>query len=65
MTPEQVAEMKQVMVHGPLLLVFLVLVILFSSIPHQNGNFIRFWRLLFSAYGFAFLAGMPFKYIAQ
>ena len=63
MTPEQVAEMKQVMVHGPLLLVFLVLVILFIVYSTSKWKLHPFLALLFSAYGFAFLAGMPFKYI--
>jgi len=63
MTPEQVAEVKQVMVHGPLLLVFLVLVILFIVYSTSKWKLHPFLALLFSAYGFAFLAGMPFKYI--
>ncbi len=63
MTPEQVAEMKQVMVHGPLLLVFLVLVIVFIVYSTSKWKLHPFLALLFSAYGFAFLAGMPFKYI--
>jgi len=63
MTPEQVAEMKQVMVHGHCYWFFLVLVILFIVYSTSKWKLHPFLALLFSAYGFAFLAGMPFKYI--
>jgi len=48
-----------------MLLVFLVLVILFIVYSTSKWKLHPFLALLFSAYGFAFLAGMPFKYIAQ
>ncbi|MDI6601886.1 MAG: GntP family permease [Thermoanaerobacteraceae bacterium] len=63
MTQEQVAQMKEGMVHGPLLLIFLVLAIVFIVYSTSKWKLHPFLSLLFAAYGVAFLSGMPFKYI--
>lgn len=63
MTAEQIAQMKEGMVHGPLLLVFLILAIVFIIYSTSKLKLHPFLSLLFAAYGVAFLSGMPLKYI--
>ena len=63
MTPEQVEQMQAGMIHGPLLLLFLVLAIVFIIYSTSKWKLHPFLSLIFAAYGIAFLSGMPLKYV--
>lgn len=63
MTPEQVTQMKAVMVHGPILFVIIFIAIIFIIYSTAKWKLHPFISLLLAAYGVAMAAGMPFKFI--
>jgi GntP family gluconate:H+ symporter len=65
MTPEQLTAAKQVMVHGPILLVIVVLAILFIIYATAKLKIHPFLALLFAAYGVGFLSKMPVQFIGN
>jgi GntP family gluconate:H+ symporter len=63
MTPEQLTAAKVFMVHGPMLLVIVLLAIVFIIVATAKFKIHPFFALLLSAYGVAFAANMPVKYV--
>ncbi|ADL07419.1 GntP family permease [Thermosediminibacter oceani] len=63
MTPEQLAAAKAVMVHGPLLIIIVVLAILFIIFATAKLKIHPFMALLLAAYGVGFLSRMPVEFI--
>jgi gluconate:H+ symporter, GntP family len=63
MTPEQLAAAKQLMVHGPMLLVIVFLAIVFIIVSTAKFKFHPFFALILSAFGVAFAVNMPTQYI--
>jgi len=65
MTPDQLDAAKQVMVHGPMLLVIVVLAILFIIYATAKLKIHPFLALLLAAYGVGFLSKMPVQFIGN
>ena len=65
MTSEQLAAAKTVMVHGPMLLVIVVLAILFIIFATARLKLHPFLALILAAYGVGFLSKMPVEFIGS
>ncbi len=65
MTPEQLTAAKEVMVHGPMLLVIVLLAIVFIIVSTAKFKVHPFIALLLAAYGVAFSTRMPVQFIGN
>ncbi|MGE5581751.1 MAG: GntP family permease [Bacillota bacterium] len=65
MTPEQLTAAKEVMVHGPMLLVIVFLAIVFIIVSTAKFKIHPFFALLLAAYGVAFSVNMPAQFVGS
>ena len=65
MTPEQLTAAKVLMVHGPMLLVIVLLAIVFIIVATAKFKLHPFFTLLLAAYGVAFAVNMPTQFVGN
>ncbi len=65
MTPEQLTAAKELMVHGPMLLVIILVAIAFIIIATAKFKLHPFLALLLAAYGVAFAVNMPAQFVGN